>query len=81
MNQYFSPEDGFDVDEARLPPRDLYRLLKRKIMWAEEERDMLEEEKKRLEEKRRQSWVKKELMVDKVLKFELKDDADDILAA
>ena len=31
----------FDQDEARLPPKELYRLLKRKVAWAEKEHQEL----------------------------------------
>ncbi|KAF3932272.1 hypothetical protein ABW19_dt0203964 [Dactylella cylindrospora] len=77
---YYEPEDGFDVDEAKLPPSELYRLLRRKLAWAQEETAELEAEKKMLEEKRRQAWVKKEMLLEKVLESELGDEAKAVTA-
>ncbi|KAF3929177.1 hypothetical protein AA313_de0201941 [Arthrobotrys entomopaga] len=64
---YYGPEDGFDADESKLPPSELYRLLRRKLLWAQEEAAELEVEKRMLEEKRRQAWVKKEMLLEKVI--------------
>jgi len=77
----YQPEDGFDPDELRLPPKELYKLLKRKITWAEREHVELEQMKKDLEESRRQAWVKKELLLESLLVHELpKEEAAEVLA-
>ncbi|KAF3930436.1 hypothetical protein ABW20_dc0103485 [Dactylellina cionopaga] len=78
---YYEPEDGFDPDEAKLSPSELYRLLRRKLAWAQEEAAELEAEKKMLEEKRRQAWVKKEMLLEQVIEVELGDDAKLVKAA
>ncbi|KAF3080951.1 hypothetical protein TWF569_011731 [Orbilia oligospora] len=77
---YYEPEDGFDIDESKLPPADLYRLLRRKLAWAQEEAVELEAEKKMLEEKRRQAWVKKEMLLEKVIENDLGEDAKHVMA-
>ncbi|KAK6495377.1 hypothetical protein TWF481_003400 [Arthrobotrys musiformis] len=77
---YYDPEDGFDVDESKFPPSELYKLLRRKLAWAQEEALELEAEKKMLEEKRRDAWVKKEMLLEKVIENELGDDAKHVTA-
>ncbi|KAF3918554.1 hypothetical protein ABW21_db0209280 [Orbilia brochopaga] len=72
---YYDPEDGFDPDEAKLPPTELYKLLRRKLVWAQEETSLLETQKKKLEEKRRQAWVKKEMLLEQVIGMQLGDAA------
>ncbi|EWC48443.1 hypothetical protein DRE_02212 [Drechslerella stenobrocha 248] len=77
---YYEPEDGFDPDEAKLPPAELYRLLRRKLAWAQEDMTDLEADKKQLEEKRRQAWVKKEMLLEKVIELDLGTDARHVVA-
>lgn len=68
---HWAPEDGFDPDEERLAPRELLRLLKQKQGWAEQEQEELRETLEMLEKRRRDAWVKKEVLLDRVLRQEL----------
>jgi hypothetical protein len=73
-NSYYEAEDGFDTDEERLPPKELYRLLKQKQAWAEQEQEELKETLEKLSRKRREAWIKKEMLLEKVLQRELGDE-------
>jgi len=72
-NSYYEAEDGFDTDEERLPPKELCRLLKQKQAWAEQEQEELKETLEKLSRKRREAWIKKEMLLEKVLQRELGD--------
>ncbi|BCR86866.1 C2H2-type zinc finger protein [Aspergillus chevalieri] len=68
----YGPEIGFDEHELSLPPRDLYRLLRRQIHWAEKEGENLRAEWERTIPKRKQSWLEKESVFDDVIDAELR---------
>ncbi|KAL7268755.1 hypothetical protein RUND412_008611 [Rhizina undulata] len=72
---YYQPEDGFDPDEETHPPKVLERLLKRKLAWAESQNEELREEVEMLEKRRREAWIKKEVLLERVLGEELGEDA------
>ncbi|KAL1996832.1 hypothetical protein VTN49DRAFT_7697 [Thermomyces lanuginosus] len=56
----FGPDLGFDEHELSMRPRDLYRLLRRQIHWAEIETAKLQEEWARIEPRRKRAWCEKE---------------------
>jgi len=68
---FYGVEDGYDSDEEKLPPKELLRLLKQKQTWAEKEQQDLTESLVKLEAKRREAWVKKEMLLNRVLDTEL----------
>ena len=68
---FYVPEDGYDSDEEKLPPKKLLRLLKQKQQWAEREHQELKETLEKLDKRRREAWVKKEMLLDRVLVTEL----------
>lgn len=68
----FGPELGFDERELTMAPRDLYRLLRRQIFWAEKETAQLKAEWDELRPKREQSWLEKEAIFDDVIDAELR---------
>lgn len=68
----FGPELGFDDHELDMPPRELYRLLRRQIHWAEKETDKLRKEWEELRPKREKAWRQKEAIFDDVIEMELK---------
>lgn len=68
---WYLPEDGFSPDEDSRPPKELVKLLKRKLAWAEQSRDELMETLEGLERRRLEGWVKKEVLLDRVLEVEL----------
>lgn len=69
----YGPETGFDDHELALPPRDLYRLLRRQIHWAKRESDALRHEWERtLRPKRKNSWLEKEAIFDDVIDAEVR---------
>jgi len=47
------------------------KLLKRKLAWAEQEQEELKRNLEELEKKRREGWVKKEMLLDRVFAEEL----------
>jgi hypothetical protein len=53
----------FTDDETALEPHALFRLLRRKVHWAEQERIELEAEMADLEERRKEEWQAKELVL------------------
>lgn len=68
---WYLPEDGFSADEDARPPRELMKLLKRKLAWAEQSREELVATLDALERTRREGWVRKEVLLDKVFESEL----------
>lgn len=70
-DRFYVPEDGYDSDEEKLPPKELLRLLKRKQRWAEREHQELKEALEKLDKRRREAWIKKEMLLDRVLVTEL----------
>lgn len=68
----FGPELGFDERELAIPPRDLHRLLRRQIFWAERETLQLKAEWDELRPKREQAWLEKEAIFDDVIEAELR---------
>ena len=66
-----SNEIGFTPDELVYSPKELWRLLRRKLHWAEEESDALRRECEIVEGIRDKEWVEKELLLDQVIKKEV----------
>lgn len=67
----FRPEMGFDEHELSLPPKQLYRVLRRQIHWAEKEADELKRKwVEVLEPLRKQTWREKEAILDDVINSE-----------
>jgi len=66
-----SNEIGFTPDELVYSPKELWRLLRRKVHWAEEESDALRRECEMVEAIREKEWVEKELLLDQVIKNEI----------
>jgi hypothetical protein len=67
----YPPDCGLTTEELNMPPRDLFRLLRRKIHWAEQERDRLKQDCGRLEKARKQEWLAKELVLANIMEAEL----------
>lgn len=65
--------DEFDFDEAEkaLPARDLYRLLRRQVSWAERDAARLRAEWESTRPRRKQAWLEKEAILDRWLSDEL----------
>jgi hypothetical protein len=66
-----SNEIGFTPDELVYSPKELWRLLRRKLHWAEEESDALRRECDIVEAIREKEWIEKELLLDQVIKNEI----------
>lgn len=67
----YPPELGFSEEEEARGPKELYRLLRRQIHWAEEEGDALKKECEALEELEKKEWLEKEILLDQVIKNEI----------
>jgi hypothetical protein len=68
---HLSGDFGFTPDELALSPKELWRLLRRKLHWAEEESDSLRRECEMLEAIREKEWVEKELLLNQVIENEI----------
>jgi hypothetical protein len=66
----FDPELGMDDYELALPSKQLYRLLRRQIHWAELETAKLQREWKAIEPRRKESWLAKETIFNDVVNAE-----------
>lgn len=60
----------FDAHEAALDRRELFKLLRRKIHWAEQDGRDLQDQFVGLEEDRKEAWLAKELAMEKLLEAE-----------
>ncbi len=67
----FPPELGFTDVEMAMPPKSLYRLLRRQLHWAEEESAKLKAEVEALEKQHQEEWILKELALEQTLETEL----------
>ncbi|KAH8808336.1 hypothetical protein F5884DRAFT_365801 [Xylogone sp. PMI_703] len=67
----YPPELGFTAEEEARGPKELWRLLRRQIHWAEEEGETLKKECAVLEELQKQEWLEKEILLDQVIKNEI----------
>lgn len=65
-----TPDLGFDTHELALPPRQLYRLLRRQIHWAEVETSRLKRQWQELEPKRKEAFLEKEAALTDVIDAE-----------
>lgn len=68
----FPSDLGFDEEELRLSPSQLYRLLRRQIHWAEKEGADLRTETEAVEAKRKAAYREKHLVFDDVVSAEVK---------
>lgn len=68
----YGPELGFDHHELAMQPRDLYRLLRRQITWAEQETAQLRTAWDNIRLRREHAWQEKEAIFDDVIDGELR---------
>jgi hypothetical protein len=61
----------FTEEENAMSPKELFRLLRRQLHWAEEEHQELEAEVATLVEKRKKEWLQKELLLVNTLESEI----------
>ncbi|KAJ5714070.1 Zinc finger C2H2 [Penicillium malachiteum] len=66
------PELGLEPHELAMPPRELYRLLRRQIHWAENEGSELRAEWELLQPRRERAWREKDAVFDDLIEAELK---------
>jgi len=66
----YPPELGFTAAEESQGSKELYRLLRRQVHWAEEESESLKKQCEFLEEVRKKEWAEKEVLLDQVIKNE-----------
>lgn len=63
-------ELGFTEEDEARGAKELYRLLRRQIHWAEEDSDQLKRQCDALEELRKREWLEKELLLDQAIQGE-----------
>lgn len=66
----FPAELDFSPEEEARGPKELYRLLRRQIHWAEEEAESLKKQCEFMEDIRKKEWLEKEVLFDQVTKNE-----------
>lgn len=71
---YYSASDPYSPDETHRPPRELYHYLKQKLKWVQQAHEDLQKELEVFANRRREAWVKKELLLERCLQMELRDD-------
>ena len=64
-------ELGFTAEEEARGSKELYRLLRRQVHWAEEEGKSLEKQCEEIERLRRKEWLDKEVLLDQVISHEV----------
>ncbi|KAF2657492.1 hypothetical protein K491DRAFT_654545 [Lophiostoma macrostomum CBS 122681] len=66
----FPPDIAFTDQELALPAPDLFRLLRRQLLWATQEGEQLRAEADVLEKKRKREWEAKELLFENIMEAE-----------
>ncbi|KAJ4296616.1 hypothetical protein N0V90_006663 [Kalmusia sp. IMI 367209] len=66
----FPPDVSFTPHELSLPADQLFRLLRRQLLWANQDGEKLRAEAETLEKQRKHEWAAKELLVENVLEGE-----------
>lgn len=75
QKSYYPTSDPFSVeDESFRAPKELYKYLKQKLKWVQAEHDQLQKELDGYSKRRREAWVKKELLLERLIKMELAED-------
>ena len=65
------PEDmNFSDHELSLPAPELFRLLRRQMLWATQEGEQLRADAELLEKQRKDEWVAKELLIENLMEAE-----------
>ncbi|KAF1984780.1 hypothetical protein K402DRAFT_380588 [Aulographum hederae CBS 113979] len=67
----FPPDIHFTAEELALPASDLYRLLRRQLLWATRDAEELAAEVKELEAQKKEEWMAKELVLENVMEAEM----------
>ncbi|TKA72633.1 hypothetical protein B0A55_05977 [Friedmanniomyces simplex] len=67
---HYPPDIHFSAWESSIPADQLMRLLRRQLLWAEQEGKELEVENEELEVRRREEWMEKEILMEGVLECE-----------
>jgi hypothetical protein len=67
----YPAELGLTAEEEARGPKELYRLLRRQLHWAEEEGELLKRQCEQLEELRKKEWLDKEVLLDQVIRNEI----------
>lgn len=67
----FPAELGFTVEEESRGSKEMFRLLRRQVHWAEEEAESLKRSVEMLEELRRKEWIEKEILLDQAINSDI----------
>jgi hypothetical protein len=62
---------GFTKEEEDRGSKELFRLLRRQVHWAEEEAESLKRSVEMLEELRKKEWIEKEILLDQAISAEM----------
>ncbi|KAK9454689.1 hypothetical protein V1511DRAFT_525398 [Dipodascopsis uninucleata] len=72
-------DEEFDADERNKSAKELTKYLKRKLSWVTDVHKQLEEELEHVTKTKRDLWVSKEVMLERVIEKELGQDAKKIV--
>ena len=67
----YPAELGFTAEEDARGSKELYRLLRRQVHWAEQQGKSLERQCEEIERLRKQEWLDKEVLLDQVIRNEV----------
>jgi hypothetical protein len=67
----YPTELGFTAEEEERGPKELWRLLRRQVHWAEEEGALMKRHCEDIEERRKKEWLEKEILLDQVIQTEM----------
>ena len=67
----YPPDVHFTSEELSMRSDQLFRLLRRQVLWSEEDGKELASEVKELEKKRKEEWMSKELVLVNLMEAEL----------
>ena len=67
----YPQELGVTAEEEAHGSKELYRLLRRQVHWAEEEAESLKRSVEMLEELRKKEWIEKEILLDQAINADI----------
>jgi hypothetical protein len=67
----FPPDIDFTHEELRLPAPELFKLLRRQLLWATQDGEQLRAEAEVLEKQRKEEWEAKELLVENYMEAQV----------
>lgn len=67
----YPPELGFTPEEEAQGPDELWRYLRRQLVWVEEDSEILKRQCDEMEQVRQKEWAEKEVLLNQVIQNEI----------